>query len=55
LAEANPISGALRFELPEGGSYAPDRFKHKGKPKAGKYDSGKRGRPGNIRHQGKKR
>ncbi len=55
LAEANPVSGSLRFELPEGGSYAPDRFKHKGKPKAGKYDAGKRGRPGNIRHQGKKR
>jgi ribonuclease R len=55
LAEANPISGALRFELPEGGSYAPDRFKHKGKPKAGKYDPGKRGRPGKIRHQVKRR
>ena len=55
LAEANPISGSLRFELPEGGSYAPDRFKHKGKAKAGKYDTGKRGRPGNIRHQGKRR
>jgi ribonuclease R len=55
LAEANPISGSLRFELPEGGSYSPDRFKHKGKPKTGKHDAGKRGRPGNIRHQGKKR
>ena len=52
LAEANPISGALRFELPEG-SYAPqrgDRPRHKGK-----YLAGKRGRPGNIRHQGKRR
>jgi ribonuclease R len=53
LAEANPVSGSLRFELPEGGSFAPDRFKHKGK--AGKFDVGKRGRPKNIRHQGKKR
>jgi ribonuclease R len=53
LAEANPVSGALRFELPEGGSYAPDRFKHKGK--TGNFDVGKRGRPKNIRHQGKKR
>jgi ribonuclease R len=53
LAEANPVSGALRFELPEGGSFAPDRFKHKGK--AGSFDVGKRGRPKNIRHQGKKR
>jgi ribonuclease R len=52
LAEANPISGALRFELPEG-SYAPqrgERPRHKGK-----YLGGKRGRPGNIRHQGKRR
>lgn len=55
LAEANPVSGSLRFELPEGGSYAPDRFKHKGKAKAGNFDVGKRGRPKNIRHQGKKR
>lgn len=53
LAEANPVSGSLRFELPEGGSYAPDHFKHKGK--AGKFAAGKRGRPKNIRHQGKKR
>jgi ribonuclease R len=53
LAEANPVSGALRFELPEGGSYAPDRPKHKGK--AGKFDVGKRGRPGNVRHRGNKR
>jgi len=53
LAEANPVSGSLRFELPEGGSYASDRFKHKGK--AGNFDVGKRGRPKNIRHQGKKR
>jgi ribonuclease R len=53
LAEANPVSGALRFELPEGGSYAPsrgERPRHKGK-----YLAGKRGRPSNIRHQGKRR
>jgi ribonuclease R len=52
LAEANPVSGALRFELPEG-SYAPqrgERQRHKGK-----YLAGKRGRPSNIRHQGLKR
>ncbi len=53
LAEANPVSGALRFELPEGGSFAPDRKTHKGKP--AKFSPGKRGRPSNIRHQGKKR
>ncbi|WP_174286124.1 ribonuclease R family protein [Sphingomonas bacterium] len=47
LAEANPVSGALRFELPGGKQAAPPRrvdrvVKH-------------RGRPMNIRHQGKKR
>jgi ribonuclease R len=57
LAEANPVSGSLRFELPDGATYAPDRPKHKHKQehKAGKYEVGKRGRPKNIRHQGKRR
>ncbi|WP_282948011.1 MULTISPECIES: VacB/RNase II family 3'-5' exoribonuclease [unclassified Sphingopyxis] len=64
LMEANPISGALRFELPdapEGGfrNRPPRRDGLKGKgPKkdgAGKHMVGKRGRPGNIRHQGRKR
>lgn len=53
LAEANPVSGSLRFELPEGGS-APSgnrgRVVHKGKHRANP-----RGRPANIRHQGRKR
>lgn len=54
LAEANPVSGALRFELPEGGSpSSSERRTHKGKP--AKFSPGKRGRPSNIRHQGKKR
>jgi ribonuclease R len=47
LAEANPISGALRFELPDNpaprGSRPPRGV--------GKH----RGRPGNIRHHGKRR
>ena len=64
LMEANPISGALRFELPdapEGGfrNRPPRRDGLKGKgPKkdgAGKHMVGKRGRPGNIRHQSKRR
>ena len=49
LAEANPVSGALRFEMPEGkgaGSSAPKRADRVLK---------RRGRPANIRHQGKKR
>ncbi len=57
LMEANPISGALRFELPdapEGGFR--NRPPHRdGLKKAGKHVVGKRGRPSNIRHQGRKR
>jgi ribonuclease R len=49
LAEANPVSGALRFELPGGkGAAGPARG---GPPRVLK----RRGRPANIRHQGKKR
>jgi ribonuclease R len=60
LMEANPISGALRFELPdapEGGfrNRPPRRDGVKGKDKAGKHIVGKRGRPSNIRHQGRRR
>ncbi|MBN9787621.1 ribonuclease R [Pseudonocardia sp. TMWB2A] len=63
LAEANPLTGSLRFELPEGANHLPMRGRGpvrrdgKGpKPKmAGKYKAGPRGRPGNIRHQGRKR
>ena len=56
LAEANPLTGALKFE-PEGG--AGSRIEPRGRPlplkKKGAHLAGKRGRPGNIRHQGKKR
>ena len=48
LAEANPVSGALRFELPEG-KYAPP-----GERKAPRVLK-RRGRPPNIRHQSKRR
>ena len=47
LAEANPVSGALRFELPGGkGAASPPRADRVMK---------RRGRPANIRHQGKRR
>jgi ribonuclease R len=46
LAEANPVSGALRFEVPGGKGAAPPRG-----PRVLK----RRGRPANIRHQGKRR
>ena len=60
LAEANPLTGALKFELedgeggiePRGG---PMQHKPRGQPAAGKHLVNKRGRPGNIRHQGKRR
>jgi ribonuclease R len=52
LAEANPISGALRFELPDGASHLPlhrDRKDRTRRPMMGK-----RGRPGNLRHSNRK-
>jgi ribonuclease R len=53
LVEANSASGALRFELPEGAN-------HLAMPRANRQDrtrrpvAGKRGRPSNIRHQGRR-
>ena len=44
LAEANPVSGALRFELAEGGRAPPRERIIK-----------RRGRPANIRHQSRRR
>ena len=59
LAEADPVTGALRFELPEGAShlaYRGDPRDRKARSAAGKkFAKGKQGRPGNIRHDGKKR
>ena len=56
LAEANPLTGALKFE-PEGSTG--ERIEPRGRPsqfnQQGKHAAGKRGRPGNIRHQGKRR
>ncbi|TFI57813.1 RNB domain-containing ribonuclease [Sphingomonas parva] len=73
LVEANPVSGGLRFELPDGGARGFQRggpgsarrpIRRDGKRgdregKSGGGDGkkvrmqGKRGRPGNIRHQGR--
>jgi ribonuclease R len=56
LAEANPLTGALKFELEESEGAPIER---RGRPLAlkqkGKHLVGKRGRPGNVRHQGKRR
>ncbi|HKX91167.1 MAG TPA: VacB/RNase II family 3'-5' exoribonuclease, partial [Sphingomicrobium sp.] len=49
LAEANPVSGSLRFELPEGSFGAATPRRDRQRP------GGKRGRPANVRHQSRKR
>ncbi len=61
LAEANPLTGALKFVLPDADARAieprgtrPDE-RRGGPRKAGKFMVGQRGRPGNIRHQGRKK
>lgn len=68
LAEANALTGALKFEVPgsEGGieprgnrPTPRDKGRDRKPPRKAKtsprqsHDQGKRGRPGNIRHQGK--
>ncbi|WP_271300497.1 ribonuclease R family protein [Sphingomonas sp. CV7422] len=53
LAEANPVSGALRFELPGGKGAAPGA-RHVSSPRKDRVIK-HRGRPANIRHQGKRR
>src|SRR4051812_35644756 len=54
LVEANPVSGGLRFELPDAGP-APRRS-GRGERDDGKRrrTQGRRGRPANIRHQGRR-
>jgi len=54
LAEANPVSGALRFELPEGKFGGGGGRDGRG-PRRDRVTTQKRGRPANIRHQGKRR
>ncbi|MBC2660445.1 ribonuclease R [Novosphingobium flavum] len=55
LAEANPLTGALKFELVDGGG----RIEPRGRPvalkKRGGHLVGRRGRPANIRHQGRRK
>ena len=56
LAEANPLTGALKFELPDGaGGQRVEPRGARPQDKRRKPMVGKRGRPGNIRHQGRKR
>jgi ribonuclease R len=51
LAEANPISGALRFEMPDNEGGGPRR----GRGDKPGFRANKRGRPDNIKHKGKRR
>lgn len=53
LAEANPVTGVLRFEMEEGRGARPTRRddRKSGPPRVLK----RRGRPGNIRHQGRRK
>jgi ribonuclease R len=65
LAEANALTGALKFvpvdadgnAIEPRGARPDDRRRGSGGPpkKAGKFVVGQRGRPGNIRHQGRKK
>lgn len=55
LAEANPLTGALKFELVEGGGRIEPRGAPVAMKKRGGHLVGRRGRPANIRHQGKRR
>ena len=74
LAEANPLTGSLKFEVPGSEGRSVDRgSRYRGGKRSGAYRGrgseakspdktgkakhmrGKRGRPANIRHQGKKR
>jgi ribonuclease R len=49
LADANPVTGSLRFELPEGSYGGPSA------PARRDRTRGKRGRPANIRHSSRRR
>jgi ribonuclease R len=51
LAEANPVSGSLRFELPQGSYGAARAPERRDRTRGG----GRRGRPANIRHSNRRR
>ena len=55
LAEANPLTGALKFELEQGGGRVEPRGRQSPLKRKGAHLAGKRGRPSNIRHQGRRK
>ncbi|NUS99708.1 MAG: ribonuclease R [Sphingomonas sp.] len=54
LADANPVSGSLRFELPEG-SYGGPRQRPANQRRDRVRTGNRRGRPANIRHDSRRR
>jgi ribonuclease R len=54
LAEANPVSGGLRFELPAAGR-GDGRAQSPRDDRPGRHAQGRRGRAANIRHRGGRR
>jgi ribonuclease R len=57
LGEANPLTGALKFEPldSDGQAIEPRGARPEAKKGRSKHPQGQRGRPANIRHQGKRR
>jgi ribonuclease R len=53
LVEANPVSGGLRFELPDAAP-SPRRRERPGRDDGKRRTQGRRGRPSNIRHKGRR-
>jgi ribonuclease R len=51
IVETNPVSGGLRFELPEGNYGGPSTAPRRDRVRGG----GRRGRPANIRHSSRRR
>jgi len=51
IAEADPVSGSLRFEMPDQQSVARPQSERRDRVRGG----GRRGRPPNIRHQSRRR
>jgi ribonuclease R len=55
LAEANALTGSLKFELEEGGGRIEPRGRPQDVKRKGGHLVGRRGRPANIRHQGRRK
>ena len=53
LGEANPLTGALKFELPDGEGQIEPRGERPAPRRRNHPRQGRRGRPANIRHQGR--